>query len=91
MKDVLELQGQLFANRRGLVERYGISLMTASRWKALGILGEPIRIGKTSYYDLGQIEANLLSNGAAAGLGNNLFGRGEEHHSVTLLGLSDTE
>jgi hypothetical protein len=55
MNDILELQGQLFANRRGLVERYGISLLTASRWRALGVLGDAIRIGKTSYYDLGHI------------------------------------
>ena len=34
--------------------------MTASRWKALGILGEAVRIGKTSYYDLGHIEEPAL-------------------------------
>ncbi len=73
MRHTIELLHKVFDSRKGLCEHFGISTMTVSRWKKIGVLPEPIRIGRAAYYDRAAIEAKLFENASAVTPGTTVF------------------
>jgi predicted DNA-binding transcriptional regulator AlpA len=59
MNETIELQGVIYDTGQIIIERYGISAMTLWRWTKRGLLPQPIRIGRTKYYERQEVEARL--------------------------------
>ena len=65
MKDVMECDGKQFDCTALLAKRYGISPMTVGKWVKRGLLPEPLRLGRRSYFDRERVE-ELIKRGEAA-------------------------
>jgi predicted site-specific integrase-resolvase len=65
MKDVIECNGKQFYCTALLAERYGISPMTVGKWVKRGLLPEPLRLGRRSYFDRDRVD-ELIRQGETA-------------------------
>lgn len=61
MKETIEIKGRLYDSRQTLRERFGVSVTTLERWKAVGVLPMPLRIGRCDYYCRDEIEDRLTA------------------------------
>ena len=61
MKDTLEIDGHKLKSLKLLREQYGITWGTLNRWTKLGFISPTVRLGRSNYYDVREIEKRILS------------------------------
>jgi hypothetical protein len=59
MKERLQIRGRDFATPVIVMEQYGIAPSTLYRWARRGFLPIPIKIGRSRYYDLEELETRF--------------------------------
>ena len=62
MKGTIVLSGETYDSGGLLRDRYGLSAMTVYRWTKVGLLPQPIKLGRTTYSPRTEVE-NRLSKG----------------------------
>jgi predicted DNA-binding transcriptional regulator AlpA len=61
MKDTIELDGKTYVSSAILMERFGVSTQTLTRWAKNGFLPKPVRLGHAWFYPHGEIDSQIRS------------------------------